>query len=242
MNKNPVDILGFSLQPPLLLRLYQKSLLKMKDKSSDFFPDVFLTNTWNHRHLRYFKAHCGEWLSSHDQRQTVHKATALSHWRQRVSETDRRCKWFTRSPSQEEVLLMNKGGKLHFSQKAIPGVARAGRGPPLLWRLWSLLCCIPLRSLIHGSHFRRVWEFKHFLIFLPGPTTRSICPVLWDNGLRLTGRNPAHRLQEGIELLFPRICADHLVGINLVATSRRGWGDHTPCGFNRLPRGARKTW
>lgn len=32
----------------------------------------------------------------------------------------------------EAVLLKNKGCKLHFSQKAIPGVVRARRGPSLL--------------------------------------------------------------------------------------------------------------
>lgn len=99
MKENPPGILGSLLEPLPLLRVYQTSLLKTKGKSFDFFPDVFLTNTWNHGHLRYFKGHCDGWFSRHGQRQTVDKATALSHWRQRPSQAQGRCKRFTKHPS-----------------------------------------------------------------------------------------------------------------------------------------------
>lgn len=150
-------------------------------------------------------------------------------------QAERRCKEFVTVQVRRQFHQRTKKASC-VSPKIIPGVLGAGRGPSLLGQL-----CSP-QGLTLRSHFSRSWEFKHLLILLPGPTTRSVCPVLWDNSRGLTGQGLAHRLQEGIELLFPAVCADHLVGIHSVTTSSSGWGCHIRCGFYRFPRGASKTW
>ena len=144
-----------------------------------------------------------------------------SLWREMVNRQREGCKEFVTVQVRRQFQQRTKKASC-LSPKIIPGVLGAGRGPSLLGQVCSPHCCIVLLGLTLCSHCSRSWEFKHLLVLLPGPTARSICPVLWDDSLGLTGQGLAHRLQEGIELLFPAVCADHLVGIHSVTTSSSG--------------------
>lgn len=99
----------------------------------------------------------------------------------------------------------NKEGQLPFP-KIIPGFW-AGRGPSLFRpALQSSLLHRPLRPDSSQPLQQELGVQASPHPKASCPTTRSVCPVLWDNSRGLTGQGLAHRLQEGIELLFPAVC------------------------------------
>lgn len=149
----------------------------------------------------------------------------------------RRCKEFVTVQVRRQFHQRTKKASC-VSPKIIPGVLGAGRGA-LSSRpaLQSSLLHRPLRP-DSSQPLQQELGVQHLLILLPGPATRSICPVLWDNSREADWTGPCSQAAGRRRASVPAVCADHLVGIHSVTTSSSGWGCHIRCGFYRFPRGS----